>query len=70
MERNYKEDQANEVEALESIYCDDIEGKSNSTVHHCSTFCFVQTIRTHPTTHDRNEQMKLFANFIIGFIYM
>lgn len=27
MERNYAEDQANEVEALESIYCDDIEGK-------------------------------------------
>lgn len=27
MERNYGEDQANEVEALESIYCDDIEGK-------------------------------------------
>ncbi|XP_055322644.1 RWD domain-containing protein 1 [Sitodiplosis mosellana] len=25
MERNYTEDQANEVEALESIYCDDIE---------------------------------------------
>lgn len=29
MERNYAEDQANEVEALESIYCDDIEGKQN-----------------------------------------
>lgn len=27
MERNFAEDQANEVEALESIYCDDIEGK-------------------------------------------
>lgn len=26
MERNYAEDQANEVEALESIYCNDIEG--------------------------------------------
>lgn len=26
MERNYKEDQANEIEALESIYCDDIQG--------------------------------------------
>lgn len=26
MERNYVEDQSNEVEALESIYCDDIEG--------------------------------------------
>lgn len=26
MERNYKEDQNNEIEALESIYCDDIEG--------------------------------------------
>lgn len=26
MERNFAEDQANEVEALESIYCDDIEG--------------------------------------------
>lgn len=26
MERNYKEDQQGEVEALESIYCDDIEG--------------------------------------------
>lgn len=25
MERNYKEDQTNEVEALESIYCSDIE---------------------------------------------
>lgn len=29
MERNYAEDQANEVEALESIYCDDIEGKEH-----------------------------------------
>lgn len=28
MERNHKEDQANEMEALESIYCDDIEGIS------------------------------------------
>lgn len=28
MERNYAEDQANEVEALESIYCSDIEGKN------------------------------------------
>lgn len=27
MERNYKEDQANEIEALESIYCDDIESE-------------------------------------------
>lgn len=27
MERNYAEDQANEVEALESIYCNDIEGE-------------------------------------------
>lgn len=26
MDRNYKDDQINEVEALESIYCDDIEG--------------------------------------------
>lgn len=33
MERNYAEDQANEVEALESIYCDDIEG-TNCTFHH------------------------------------
>lgn len=29
MERNYKEDQANEVEALESIYCNDYEGNLN-----------------------------------------
>lgn len=27
MERNYAEDQANEIEALESIYCNDIEGE-------------------------------------------
>lgn len=27
MDRNYAEDQANEVEALESIYCDDIDGE-------------------------------------------
>lgn len=27
MERNYAEDQNNEIEALESIYCDDIEGE-------------------------------------------
>lgn len=26
MERNHKEDQNNEVEALESIYCEDFEG--------------------------------------------
>lgn len=31
MDRNYVEDQTNEIEALESIYCDDIEG----------IFCFV-----------------------------
>lgn len=30
MERNYAEDQANEVEALESIYCDDIESKKSA----------------------------------------
>lgn len=30
MDRNYKEDQTNEVEALESIYCNDIEGKWNN----------------------------------------
>jgi hypothetical protein len=27
MERNYKEDQANEIEALDSIYCGDMESK-------------------------------------------
>lgn len=27
MERNYKEDQLNEIEALESIYCGDMESK-------------------------------------------
>lgn len=30
MERNYKEDQANEIEALESIYCDDMESKRST----------------------------------------
>lgn len=29
MDRNYKEDQANEVEALDSIYCGEMESKSN-----------------------------------------
>lgn len=29
MERNHKEDQNNELEALESIYCDDFEGMHN-----------------------------------------
>lgn len=33
MERNYKEDQTNEIEALESIYCDDFESKSNHYFH-------------------------------------
>lgn len=27
MDRNYKEDQANEVEALDSIYCGEMESK-------------------------------------------
>lgn len=27
MDRNYKEDQTNEVEALDSIYCGDMEGR-------------------------------------------
>lgn len=27
MERNYKEDQRNEVEALDSIYCGEMESK-------------------------------------------
>lgn len=27
MERNYKEDQTNEVEALDSIYCGEMEGE-------------------------------------------
>lgn len=36
MERNYGEDQANEVEALESIYCDDIEGKVCKRSHSLS----------------------------------
>lgn len=35
MERNYAEDQANEVEALESIYCDDIEGKNHTETFGC-----------------------------------
>lgn len=33
MERNYVEDQANEIEALESIYCDDIEGNVHIAMH-------------------------------------
>lgn len=28
MARNYREDQANEVEALDSIYCGEMESKS------------------------------------------
>lgn len=30
MERNYKEDQANEVEALDSIYCGEMESELNN----------------------------------------
>lgn len=44
MERNYKEDQANEVEALDSIYCGEMESQYQRIVHyrthrsdHCST---------------------------------
>lgn len=44
MERNYGEDQANEVEALESIYCDDIEGMENHVIYSWSshsTLCWL-----------------------------
>lgn len=44
MERNYKEDQNNELEALESIYCDDIEGMHNRRV-----FCLIFSLR--PNLH-------------------
>lgn len=47
MERNYAEDQANEVEALESIYCDDIEGKIQINIFFSSSGCDKNELELH-----------------------
>lgn len=72
MERNYKEDQANEIEALESIYYNDFEGKNPNCVQYLigiltsmkinandliiSAFVFITVISTAP--HKYNIQIS------------
>jgi len=49
MSRNYKEDQTNEVEALDSIYCGDMESKYHGTsLKSISNNCFCSVLATEP----------------------